>query len=138
MAKNPQEVARKWQANTASSTSSMRSGAEAVSVAPTQLAKQQIPRMVAGIQEAAASGKIARGLDRVSLSDWQQAYITKGIPRIASGVAAAEPKFESFMASFLPFAERVRSSLPPRGDLEQNLQRMVANARGLSEYKSRE
>ena len=138
MAKNPQEVARKWQANTAASTTSMRAGADAVTVAPTQLAKAQIPRMVAGIQEAAASGKIARGLDRVSLSDWQNSYITKGIPRIASGVASAEPKMESFFASFLPYADRVRASLPPRGDLEQNLQRMVANARGLSEYKSRE
>ena len=41
------------------------------------------------------------------------------------------------MQDFLPFQESVRKSLPPRGNTEENIERMVQQVRGTSQYKNR-
>jgi hypothetical protein len=59
----------------------------------------------------------------VSLNSWQQDTINKGIPRVATGAQAATSKMASVMTSLLPAIAAAKASLPPRGNLQQNLQR---------------
>lgn len=125
--KNATDVANKWANNLASSTTSMQQGVQAVTTAPTQLAAQAQTAYLAGVQKAVSSGKWANALQRVSLADWQQAMIQKGIPRVASGATAAKGKFANFMQQFLPWVQQGQQQLAtmPRGTLDQNIQRAV-------------
>lgn len=126
--KNATDVANKWANNLAASTTSIQAGVQSVTTAPTALAAQAQNAYLAGVQRAVSSGKWANALQKVSLADWQQAMIQKGIPRIASGAAAAKPKFASFMQQFLPYLQQGVANLStmPRGTLDQNIQRAVA------------
>jgi hypothetical protein len=98
-------------------------------------AAQAIDRQVAGVQRAAASGKTQRALEAVSTQQWQQAVITKGLPRIGTGAMAAKPKFVTFMNQLLPYVQNGLSQLPARGDINQNAQRMLAWMQYMANFK---
>jgi hypothetical protein len=135
--KNPADVAGKWSTNLANSTNSIRSGVQSMTVSPTAQAARQVDQYLAGVQKAVADGKWVAGLNRVSLPQWQDAMLTKGLPRIQQGAVTGRSKMESFMSDFLPYVARAQQSLAatPRGGLEQNLQRMSAFVRQIAEYK---
>lgn len=139
MAKSPVEVARKWQANLSASIESIKNGVNAVTEAPTERAARRVDAMVAGVQRAASEGKIQDGLRRVTLADWQRAMTEKGVGRIATGAAAAQPKVAAFLTEFLPHVEEGQRRLDsmPRGDLETNLQRAVAMMRHNATFRRR-
>jgi hypothetical protein len=123
MAKDPTAVAAKWAANLAGSTTSITAGVNSVTQAPGQAAAAQ--KAVWAQNVAASQAKWARNVAAVPLSDWQQAMITKGIPRVASGATAAEPKMAAFMGKLLPYVAAGKNSLPPRGDINANIARMT-------------
>ncbi|HET6917654.1 MAG TPA: hypothetical protein VFH56_16325 [Acidimicrobiales bacterium] len=125
--KNAADVAKKWAQNLTGSTQSVQQGVQAVTTAPTALAAAQAQAFVTGVTNAVASGKWQAGLNRVSLQDWQNAMIQKGIPRIGPGATAAQGKFASFMSQLLPFQQSLSQQLAqmPRGDINANIQRMV-------------
>ena len=127
MAKTPADIAKKWANNISSATDSIRQGVQAVTTAPTQLAANAQDRYVQGVQRAVSSGKWQAGLQRVSLQDWQNAMINKGIPRIGAGATQAVPKFTAFMQQFMPYVQQGVQQLAsmPRGSLDQNIQRAV-------------
>jgi len=83
------------------------------------------------------SGKVERGLKRVSLSDWQESMKTKGIPRIARGLDSARSKIENFNREFYPFLEGVDSKVNAMPDttLEDGINRMVTNVREIAKFK---
>jgi len=136
---NVADIARKWQRNLAGATESIRSGVNAVTVSPTEKAAQQADAYLVGVQQAVADGKFQSGLRRVSLDDWKRSFLEKGVPRIASGAAAAQPDFEQFLSEFLPHVERGKQMLEsmPRGDLRQNIARAVAMIEHNSKFRRR-
>lgn len=136
MAKDPTMVAAKWASNLSAATQAMTDGVQSVTTAPTQLAAARADAYQQGVQQAVASGKWQKGLQSVSLQSWQQSMTQKGIPRVASGAAAAKPKFASFMGKLLPFQQSLQSQLAatPRGDLQTNIQRMIMWAQGMSQF----
>lgn len=125
--KSASEVAAKWQKNLAASTESIRNGVMNTQVSPTEAAARRQDAYVEGVQRAATSGKWAKGLRRVSKQQWQDAMITKGLPRVASGATQAKPKVEAFMGEWLPYMDQLKNKLEsqPRGDLQTNIQRAV-------------
>lgn len=125
--KDPATVAQKWSKNLAGSTASITAGVQAVTVAPTQKAAANLSQYLAGVQNAVSSGKMARRLQAVSLSDWQQAMLNKGVNRVAAGATAAVPKMQAFMQKWLPYQQQLQQKLAsmPRGDLQTNIQRAV-------------
>ncbi len=133
----PAQISEKWAKNLGAATASIRSGVEGVTVAPTEKAAAALPLLLANLQRAIESGKMERALRAVSLQDWQRAMIDKGISRIRDGAVRAEPKFAQFMAQLLPHIERVQSEVnrTPRGSLEDNIERMVKNVRGMAEFE---
>ena len=124
MAKDPTAVAQDWAAKLGAAGAKAQAGAEAVRSAPGAAAARQVN--VWAQNTAASAQKYARNVASVSLSDWQRAYVEKGIPRLGTGATAAIPKMQSFLAKFLPFVESAKASLPARGSFEQNKARAIA------------
>ena len=124
----PQQAAAKWAQRLGAATDAVKQGVQAVQVSPMEKAANRQDAYISGVTRAANSGKWARGLRRRTLGDWQQSMINKGLPRIASGAAASQPKMESFMQQWLPYEEQLKNKLAsmPRGTLEQNKARMNA------------
>jgi hypothetical protein len=132
--KNPATVAAKWATNLGNATATMTAGVQAVQTSPTALAAQHPDSYLAGVQQAVSSGKWARNLQAVSLQSWQQDMIQKGIPRVSQGANASKGKVQSFQSQLLPFVYNLRSQLPPRGGLGQNVARMTAFVQGMANF----
>lgn len=123
MAVSPEQAAADWVAGLSAKTAKIQANAQAVTVAPGQAAARQKTAYQQGV--AANVDKWARNVAAVSLAEWQQAFVQKGIPRIASGAQASQAKFASFMGRLLPYVERGKGNLPARGTFDQNVQRAV-------------
>ena len=134
MARDPNAVAAKWAQNLSAAGPSIQAGVEAVTTPPGQAAARQVDAYAAGV--VAAKQKWARNTAAVPLSDWQQATIQKGVPRIASGAQAAQPKMQQFMQKLLPFIDAKVNALPPRGNLEQNITRATKFMRDMSTFSN--
>lgn len=134
MAKDPTAVAAKWSQNLGASTSAITAGVNSVTTPPGQAAARQKAVYTANV--AAAADKWAKNVAAVSLSEWQGDMINKGIPRIASGATAAQPKFQAFMTKLLPYIDQQVAALPARGNLEQNISRVSQFIRGMSKFQN--
>lgn len=132
MALSPQDIAAKWKQNLSSAGQAVTAGVNGVTVAPGQAAARRADAYVQGVMNS--QQKWATRVAAVPLSAWQQAMIGKGVPRLATGAAAAESDFADFMTKLLPFETNLVNSLPARGDLETNIARSAAFIRGMSNF----
>jgi hypothetical protein len=130
--KDPAAVAAKWAANLAGATQSITSGVNSVTVAPGQAAARQA--QVWQANTVAAAQKWQTNVAAVSLNTWQQDMINKGIPRIASGAQAAQPKMQQAMSKLLPFIQSQVNQLPPRGNLQQNIARATQMMNAMAKF----
>lgn len=130
----PASNAQKWKNRLSAATPDIQAGIQAVTAAPGQAAARQKAAWQANV--VAAADKWERNVSRVSLQQWQQAAMD-GVNRIAQGANAKVSKVEAFLNEFQPHLERVQSQLAsmPRGSLEQNLGRMLQNARLNAQFK---
>lgn len=135
MAQSADAIAAKWAQNLGQSTQRIQDGVMAVSTAPGQAAAAQKSTWVQNTTSSA--DKWATNTARVTKEEWQQAMVDKGLQRIASGATAAVPKFQTFMGRLLPYQENLRRTLPARGNLEANINRMVTFTRGMSKFQNR-
>ncbi|HXG40220.1 MAG TPA: hypothetical protein VNJ28_04685 [Candidatus Limnocylindrales bacterium] len=131
----PEEAAAQWAQRLAQSGDRIRAGVQSVTVAPGQAAARQKALYLANIQ--AKADKWASRVASVSAQEWQQATIEKGLPRVAQGAQAAQGKMAGFMQQLLPHIDQTVRSLPPRGDIEANINRMAQFARGMAKFQRR-
>jgi len=134
---NVANAVAKWVRNTGGASESMKLGVLSVTDSPCAKAAQQADRYVAGVQAAVASGKWQNALNGITLQSWQQSMITKGIPRMAQGVAAAQPKVQAFLQQFLPFVDQAAQEVRnmPKGGVENGVARASAMIRKLAQFK---
>lgn len=130
---NAQAVATKWANAMQGAGTAYTAGVNAVTEAPGIAAANAAPLWVQNT--TAAAPKFAANSAAVTLQAWQQAAVNKGAARLGTGATAAQPKFQSAMASVLPFISQTVASLPPRGTLDQNIARSVAFQRGMAAFK---
>lgn len=123
-AQTPAQVAQNWAQRLGASGDKMTAGANGVTVAPGQLAARQ--KNVWQQNTVNAADKWAKNTSAVTLQDWQAAFVQKGVPRVASGATAAQPKMENFMTQLLPYQQQALSTLPARGTYEQNKNRAMS------------
>lgn len=136
--KTAAQVAAKWSQNLANSQQSIKDGVNGVQTSPTALAAANPQGYLQGVQNAVANGTWAAGLNRVSLQDWKNAMLNKGLGRVATGAAQAQPKVQAAMGPLLQFIYDTRdqiNSANPRGSLQQNIQRSVAMQQAMAGYK---
>lgn len=132
--RDPNAVATKWSQNLGSATQRITDGVNAVTIAPGQAAARNKTGYVQGV--TASVDKWASNVAAVSLQSWQSDMINKGVQRIASGASAAEPKFATFMGRLLPYIDRQVSALPPRGNLDANINRVTTFIRSMAKFRN--
>jgi hypothetical protein len=129
-----QSITEKWKQRTSGATQQVIEGVARVTEAPGVKAARQKQVYLANVQ--AKADKWEANVSRVPLSEWQAATAA-GAQRIAAGVQAKAHKMEGFLREFIPHVEQVQSRVNamPRGSFEQNIARMVENARGMAAFK---
>lgn len=130
-------LAQKWARGMQQATQSMKDGVAAVTEAPGEKAAAAQDRWADGVMKARESGKFAQNSRAVSLEEWRRAYTTKGIPRVAAGVAEATPVMEQFLSQLLPVAEASSRECAqmPRGTLADSAARMNRNMENMARFK---
>ena len=103
---NAAEYAEKWARRTQAATPDYQRGIERVSESPTEAAANSQDKMIANLLESVNSGKWARALRGVSLADWKDSALRKGVSRIAAGVQAATPKQQQMATALLQTVDR--------------------------------
>lgn len=133
----PQEAAAKLIQNAKAAAPYIAAQVDKIQESPTAAAARSIPKMQQKFEEAVASGKVARGLQRVTKEQWQKAMKEKGVPRIAAGLDAAKDKITAFNAEFYPYLDQVQAKIKamPSTTLEDNIARMTTNVRELSKFR---
>lgn len=133
------EAAEKWGRRTQAAVQDYRAGVERVTDNPAERAIRQQNLLLQNFQRAVSEGRWRAGLERVTLDEWKRAASEKGSARLAQGVQEAQPKVrEVFQDLFAHIAEGERRlEQMPRGTLDQNIQRMVAWARHMAQFRRR-
>ena len=114
----------------------IRMGVERVTESPTAKAAAKQQKMVANLQAAVASGKWAAGLRRVSLEEWKQKTIDKGLGRVAAGVDEAHDKMVEFGSQLLSYESGLKDQVDKMPDLtiEDSINRATAWIRGMGKF----
>ena len=132
------EVMRKWAEAGANSAAAVRAGVNAVTESPTAKAAQRVDAWVAGVQRA--KDRYVNRLNAVTLNDWKQSMLGKGITNMGTGYADPlnQRKFLNFMRSFLPYVREgaARVKQMPKGTLQQAIDRAAAMIRHNAEFRT--
>lgn len=121
---DPTAASNAWLSGMQGASTKITAGVNAVTVSPGSAAARQAN--VWAQNTAAAQAKYAKNVNAVSLQDWKDATINKGVSRVASGAAASQGKYQAAMTQILPQIASIVSGLPARGTTDQNIQRAVA------------
>ncbi|MFQ6008225.1 MAG: hypothetical protein ACE5K8_04660 [Candidatus Zixiibacteriota bacterium] len=135
----PDEFVEKHARRLKAATDDIRRGVEKVTEAPTLKAAAKAVKMRERLMAAIDSGKWERGLKRVSLEEWKDKMITKGVGRIAAGVDGSAAKIRAFAEELLPHIDAGVSQVKKMPDvtLEDNIQRMTAMVRHMAKFQRR-
>lgn len=129
-----QQWLQKWGTNLGASSQYITAGVNRVTVAPGQEAAAAAARMLSGVTASVTSGAWAARVSSVSLPQWQAAMINKGIPRLQTGISAAQANKTTSIQNFLSAVDAAVSDVNalPKGGLEQNIARSVAFQRSMA------
>ncbi len=134
-----EEYAEKWARRLKQSAPDVTRGIERVSVAPGKAAAAAEALMIQRLTESVTSGLWAQRVAGVSLEEWKQAFLSKGVGRIASGVDAASAKqvvmAQKLLAAVDAAVAKVKTM--PKGDIEQSIARMTTYVREMNKAKIR-
>lgn len=130
---NPTAAAQAWATRLGGARQQYTDGINGVKVAPGALAAAAGDRWLANTQ--ASLPRFKSNSSAVTLPMWQNAAITKGADRLASGATAAQPKMEAVFGKLFPAIRNAVANLPARGDVEQNIARSAAFARAMNKQK---
>ena len=119
--KTAAQAAASWQSGFAAAGTAWQDGINSVQVAPGQLAVAAQGRYLSGVQTNVQ--KWAANTGSVTLAQWKAAATTKGPARLASGAQAGLAKYQAKIQEVLQQEATIIASLPPRGTVEQNIQR---------------
>lgn len=134
---NAEEFAEKHARRLKGAIEDIRSGVEKVTESPTAKAAAKQTKMVQNLQQSVQNGKWAAGLKRVSLDEWKQKTIDKGLGRIAAGVDEAHDKVMAFGAQLLSYESTLKDTVDKMPDLtiEDSINRATSWIRGMSKFE---
>jgi hypothetical protein len=120
------QIQAKWLANYQGAGTAMSQGAQAVQTAPGQKAAAQAALWLQRIQQS--QPKWAANVAKVTLAEWQQAYITLGIPNGQQGASAKQAKYGAFISQYMAFLQNQVPTIKamPKGTLQAGIARATA------------
>lgn len=130
---DPTTLAQTWAQNLAGANARMQAGAQAVTTPPGQAAAAQQAVWLANV--TASAPLWAQKVSAVTLPQWQQAYITKGLPRVATGAQAAQASFATTLGKILTAERAIVAGLPARGNLQANIARATAFMQAMAQTR---
>lgn len=122
----------KWGRRLNAASPDIQTGVKNVQTAPGVSAAAQVNLWLQRVQ--ASANLWAKQVSSVSLADWQNAMLNKGIGRIAAGVTAAQANKVQQITNLLAAVDKSANAARalPRGTLEQNIQRAVTFMQAMS------
>lgn len=134
---SPQEVASAWSRNLLGAKGKITAGINAVTESPTAKAAKAADKYASGCAEAASSGRFAQRCNAVSLQDWRDAAINKGLKNLQTGVTQGESKVAKFMEQYLPYISQVSDRIQrmESGGRANAMARIEANLDALDTFK---
>jgi len=117
----------------------IEAGINAVTESPMLKAVAKKEKMKANLVKSVDSGKWERGLKAVSLEQWKENAINKGVGRIAAGIDGAAAKVENFAAQLLPHIDKLQAEVKKMPDttLEDSINRMTTFVRGMAKFEKK-
>lgn len=133
----PAAAAEKQVRNLKASVEQIKAGVSAVTESPMEKAAAQQEKMLAKLTAAVTEGKWAAGLRRVTLAQWKDAFLKKGVNRIGQGAEAAKPKLTAFYGEFFPFLQTVQDECKAMTNISIEDAVAIAshNIRRIAEFK---
>ncbi|MEM3860759.1 MAG: hypothetical protein QW478_15425, partial [Candidatus Micrarchaeaceae archaeon] len=132
--KTPDAIVQRWQTNLANAGATITAGVNALKTAPGQSAAAAKQDWIAAMTNKAVQDRWATQVAAVTLQQWQQAMIQKGIPNLQNGVANAKTK----MTNFITWLVNTENQLLPTIDampsltLQQRIARATAWMQGMN------
>lgn len=124
---NAQEFTDKWSRRLKAATPDIQAGINRVNQAPGVKAAAQAQTMINNLTSRVQDGTWAKQVGRVTLQEWKDKALNKGVGRIAAGVDASKDKMTIQAGKLLAAVDGAVAEVnkTPRGDLSANVQRAV-------------
>lgn len=132
--KSAATAAANWTASAGRAATAFSEGVQSTTKDQAALAVAQQATLVANFNAAVNSGRWAAGVQRRGTPYWKQQTQAKAA-NYSQGFTAGASNFQSAIGKIIQAESSIVNSLPPRGDINQNLQRANAFALGLHQLK---
>lgn len=132
--KTAQQAAANWSASSGRATTAYTDGVRSTQKDQAGLAVQAEARLLQGFNDAVSSGRWRSGVMRGGTAYWK-AQSEKKAANYGVGFAAGADNFQQSIAKVMNAIGGIVPSLPPRGDVNQNIQRSAAFALALHSLK---
>ena len=121
----PEEIAAKQASRLKGSLDAVRQGVERVTVAPGKAAAAQSAKWQQAMSSQDTLNKWKTNVGNVTLEQWQDAMLNKGVGRISAGIDASIPKMVEYYQRAIPHINRGQAELErmPKLTLEDSIQR---------------
>ena len=132
-----EEFADKQASRLKNAVPEIQKGIERVTESPTAKAAARQDKMLTNLTNAVQSGRWASRLKAVTLDEWKQKALSKGVGRIATGIDQARPKVVEFAGQLLEHEGKLQDEIDKMPDLtlEDSINRMTAWTRGMVKFK---
>ena len=136
---NATEFAEKLITRTRQAQADYVKGIQRTNVNPAAEAAKQASKWQTKVTSQEARDKFVRNLGKVSATDWQNAAVNVGAPRLSQGVEAARAKIEAIAGPLLSHIDAGQSKIKgmPSVTLEDGIARSNAFIRHMAEFGKR-
>lgn len=123
--KDPTSGAALWSSQFQSAGPKYQAGIQAVQEAPNAAAAKSADKWQAKLADPKTKAKFISANNKVSLSAWQTAATTYGVPNLARGAAKGQGKYEAFATKFYPVlsSNMAKVASMPSTTLQDNIAR---------------
>lgn len=131
------EFAARWGSGLKGAVERIRTGVNRVEESPGKAAAAKADKWHAAISSTATKDKWRRRLGAMTLEEWQESMLAKGVNRIAAGVDAAQGKMSAYGEKLIAHQNRLLTELEAMPDvtLEDSISRMTHWIRGMSKLE---
>lgn len=132
--KSAAQAAQNWTGSAGRAATAFSEGVQSTTKDQAGLAVAQQALLVANFNAAVNNGRWAAGVTRRGTAYWKSQTIAKA-GNYSTGFSAGASNFASAIGKIINAEQGIVGSLPPRGDINQNLQRANAFALAMHSQK---